>query len=229
MHSLRIPFPVPPWRALLSELRIDVKLHPPDVEKELAGLYQRLSRPGDAFYRLPVICMHFHGLVMRYRVADGEHYVYVEDVARRRLAGYVVFNRLIELDRRADPHLRAPHARFSADYQRRGLATAIYRWWLEAGNTLISGARQSAGAHALWRSLSRHYELFHVDLRDKRLRYLGYTVNERTRRDLHTRIVLLGREWDRERLAEHAGMLIEPGPGPDVSPVPLSRRVSRLF
>jgi len=139
MHSLRIPFPVPPWRALLSELRIDVKLHPPDVEKELAGLYQRLSRPGDAFYRLPVICMHFHGLVMRYRVADGEHYVYVEDVARRRLAGYVVFNRLIELDRRADPHLRAPHARFSADYQRRGLATAIYR-----DLPLVAGGRQYA-------------------------------------------------------------------------------------
>lgn len=209
MHCLRIPFPVPPWRMYTTELRIDVKQQPADIERELDVLYGRFNCPGDAFHALPVICIRFRGLVLRYREADGEHYVYVEDMARRRLAGYVVFNRLIEVDRRADPHLRAPHAKFAPAYQRRGIATAIYRWWLEAGNCLITGARQSSGAHALWRSLGRRYERFYVDLRDKRLRHLGPHVDSRTLQDLHTRIVLLGKGWDRGRLADCTGMWME--------------------
>ena len=90
---------------------------------------------------------------MRYREADGEWYVYVEDLQRRRLAGYTVFNRLVELDRRADRHLRAPHSRYDTPYQRRGLASAVYRWALQEGWCLVSGARQSPGAHALWHQL----------------------------------------------------------------------------
>jgi len=34
------------------------------------------------------------------------------DVAARRLAGTTVFNRLVELNRRADRHLRSPHSRY---------------------------------------------------------------------------------------------------------------------
>ena len=177
MHTMRIPFPVPPWRALLSELRIDVAQQPSDTEKHLAALYRRLNRPGDALHDLPVLCIQIPGLVLRYREADGEHYVYVEDKARGRLAGYVVFNRLVEVDRRADPHLRAPHAKFAPAYQRRGIATAIYRWWLDSGNTLITGARQSFGANALWQALGKRYALFYVALRDKQLRWLGDQVD----------------------------------------------------
>lgn len=59
-----------------------------------------------------------------------------------------------ELSRRADPHLRGPHSRYRPDYQRRGTATAVYRWALGIGLCLISGPRHSRGAHALW-SLER--------------------------------------------------------------------------
>lgn len=209
MHCLRIPFPVPPWRALVTELRIDVNHRPSDIERELDILYRRLHTPGDILHELPVLCLHLPGLVLRYREADGEHYVYVEDAVRGCLAGYVVFNRLIELSRRADPHLRAPHAKFAQNYQCRGIATAIYRWWLDAGNTLISGARQSAAAHALWRSLGRRYESLYVDLRDKRLSCLGRQVGSRVQRDLHTRMIMLGQGWSQDRLVACTGMLTD--------------------
>jgi hypothetical protein len=207
MSSLAMPFLCMPWRAHVKELRIDVNQQPVELEKELDALHRRLNRPGDALHGLPVICINFSGLVFRYREADGEHYIYVEDPARRCLAGYTVLNRLIEVNRRADRHLRAPHSKYAPAYQRRGIATAIYRWWLESGQCLISGARQSAGANALWHSLGRRYPLIYVDLRDKTLRCLGRQVDCQTQEDLHTRMILLGREWSVERLEEHAGML----------------------
>src|SRR5690606_31500950 len=132
------------------------------------------------------------GLVFHYREADGEHYVYVEDPARRCLAGYTVFNRLVELDRRADRHLRAPHSKYAPGYQRRGIATALYRWWLASGRCLISGARQSPAANALWHSLAAHHGLVYVELREKVLRHLGLHIDERLRLELHTRMLLLG-------------------------------------
>lgn len=211
MHYLRIPFPVPPWPRLLTELRIDVKQRPSDIERELDALYRKLNSPGNSLFQLPVICIQFRNFVLRYREADGEHYVYVLDPANCCLAGYVVFNRLVELDRRADPHLRAPHAKFSGAYQKLGIATAIYEWWLEAGNCLITGARQSEGANALWRSLGRRYESFHVELRDKRLHCLGGRIDSRVLRNLHTRKVLLGKGWSRELLAQRTGMWMASG------------------
>lgn len=211
MNSLIIPFPFMPWRARPLELRIDVQPQPDELEKELDALHDRISCQGDALHGLPALCIHFPGLVFRYREADGEHYIYVEDMARRCLAGYTVLNRLIEVSRRADPHLRAPHSKYAPAYQRRGIATAIYRWWLESGQCLITGARQSTGANALWHSLARHYELVYADLRGKNLCCLGPDVDERTREDLHTRMVLLGRGWSAERLGEEAGMLLPPG------------------
>lgn len=208
MDTLRIPFPVPPWREFVAELRIDVKHQPSDIEKQLQALYRRLNTPGDALHGLPLLCIRVPGLVLRYREADGEHYVYIEDPARRCLAGYVVFNRLIEVNRRADSHLRAPHAKLAPAYQRRGIATTIYRWWLDRGNTLITGARQSTGAQALWLSLGKHYELLYVELRAKQLRCLGRQVDNRVRQDLHTRIVMLGRGWDVDRMVQSTGMQV---------------------
>jgi hypothetical protein len=90
VHTMRIPFPVPPWPARLAELRIGVAQSPSDIEQQLAPLYRRLIRPGDALHDLPVLCIQIPGFVLRYREADGEHYVYVEDKARGRLAGCVV-------------------------------------------------------------------------------------------------------------------------------------------
>ncbi|WP_332815699.1 N-acetyltransferase [Ramlibacter sp.] len=189
-----------------TDLRIDVDLRPEDLATELDNLYRRLRTPGDAMFGSATVPTHLPGLVFRTREADGEYYVYVEDVVRSCLAGYTVFNRLVELNRRADRHLRAPHSRYSPDYQRRGIATAVYRWALGSGLCLISGARQSAGAHGLWRSLARQHDLLYVDVRDKALRCLGTEVDEAVLDELHTRMVLLGRGWTLERLCAATGM-----------------------
>jgi hypothetical protein len=152
------------WASGLLELRIDVQLPPSEVEKELDAINRRLHRPGDALYDLPTLDIGFPGLRFRYRVADGEHYIYVEDVKRGCLAGYTIFNRLIELNRRQDKHLRATHSKYAAPYQRRGIATAIYRWWLDGGHSLISGARTHCGARwanttnwFMWICVRRNY------------------------------------------------------------------------
>lgn len=207
MSQLLIPFAVPPWCLEATELRVDVKLSPSGIDKELEALHARLCRPGDTLYNLPMLALDYRGLVFRYREADGEHYVYVEDRQRGCLAGYVVFNRLVELNRRADPYLRAPHAKFAQAYQRLGIAAAIYRWWLDAGNCMISGARQSAGANALWHKLGKQYPLTYVDLRNKRLCYLSRQVSEARRQDLHTRMLMLGRGCTLEKLGEQTGMV----------------------
>ncbi|MEX5747828.1 N-acetyltransferase [Massilia sp. X63] len=193
-----------------AELRIDVVHRPDDLERELEELYRRMQRPGHRLHGLavaPVAPLEFPGLVFRHREADGEHYVYAEDVQLRRLAGYTVFNRLVELDRRADRHLRAPHSKYAPAYQRRGIATAVYRWWLQGGNCLISGARQSAGAHALWRALARERTLLSVALRDKTLRQQPGGAAPSHSDDFHTRMILLGAGWNVEALVSRAGML----------------------
>ncbi|MNT40416.1 hypothetical protein D3C72_1767280 [compost metagenome] len=154
----------------VTELRIDVNHAPEEVERELDAIHQRMQRPSDRLHGLPQVQTDIPGIVLRYREADGEYYVYVVDVRRDRVAGYTVFNRLIEVGKRADPFVRAPHSKYAAPYQGMGLATAVYRWGLEAGLCIISGARQSPGAHRLWMGLARDYELGYVDLRRKQLR-----------------------------------------------------------
>lgn len=202
-HALRLPALALP-RAL--ELRIDVDLAPAEIERELDALHGRIARPGDLLHAMPALPAGAPGLRLRYREADGEYYVYVEDVMQRRLAGYTVFNRLIEVGRRADPWVRAPHSKFAPAYQRRGLARALYRWALEGGLCLLSGARQSAGAHALWQALAPDYAMGYVDLRSKTLTWLGEAVDAATREALHTRMLLLGRGWTLDAFMARTGM-----------------------
>jgi len=188
------------------ELRIDVSPSPEEIDRDIDAVHERLYEPGSPLYGMPATESGIPGLRLRYREADGEYYIYVEDVARRRLAGYTVFNRLIEVSRRADRHLRAPHSKYAPAYQRRGLASAIYRWGLDAGLCLVTGARQSSGAHALWMALGARYTLGYVDLRGKTLRYLGDTVTPAVLDDLHTRMILLGNGWTLASLADVTGM-----------------------
>lgn len=200
-----------PWvaRALdafRAELRIDVRHPPATIETELDALHRRLHAPGDALSGCALLPIASPGLAFRHREADGEHYVYVEDLAHGRLAGYTVFNRLIEVDRRTDRHVRAPHSKYAAAYQGRGIATAVYEWGLGSGFCLISGARQSEGAYALWRALGRRHCLGFVAIRDKRMHYLGAEVEPAVREDLHTRMILLGKGWSLRRLRA-AGLL----------------------
>lgn len=202
---------VPPmklWRVSAFGLRIDVESSEPDTVCELEALYERLYHRGDALYDLPAVDIDFPELLFRYREADGEHYIYVEDLKQKRLAGYTVFNRLVELDRRADRYLRATHSKYAAPYQRRGIATAIYAWWLNAGHCLISGARQSSDANALWQALGRRYDLFYVDLRSKPLGFLGWRIEPHIQEALHTRTILLGKGWNTSGFAEATGMQV---------------------
>lgn len=199
--SPSLPLPrLPSWPRWM-ELRIDVQPRPEELEAELDALHRRLHTPGDPLFGLPAVGAPPPGFCFRYRQADGEHYVYVVDLARQRLAGCTVFNRLVEVGRRADPYLRAPHSRYGRDYRRRGLATAVYEWALGRGLCLMSGARQSEGAHALWHSLARRHERGFVQVRAKALRYLGTQVAPAVLDDLDTRMVLLGAGWTLQRLA----------------------------
>src|SRR5690606_37081171 len=189
------------------ELRIDVTERPgPDVQAELDGLYQRLYAAGDRLNGLDAQPLPQPNLQTRIRQVDGETFVYVEDVAQQRLAGYTLFKRLVELNRRADRHLRAPHSRFDTEYQRRGICTALYSQQLDQGQCLISGARQSPGAHALWRALARRYPLHGVSLRDKQLYYLGPGLPHDRLDDLDTRLLLLGQGWSLATLTQATGM-----------------------
>lgn len=106
----------------------------------------------------------------------------------------------------ADRCVRAPHSSFAEAYQRRGLASTLYRWGLGAGLCLISGARQSPAAHALWHALARNHELGCVRLRDKTLTYLGTSLPPDVLNDLHTRLLLLGKGWTLARFADASGM-----------------------
>lgn len=194
-----------PWHPSPMELRIDVQHSPGEITEVLGRLYQRLRQRGDRLHVLDALGDILPGLVPHFREADGEYYVYVEDTARGCLAGYTVFNRLIELDRRADRHLRAPHSKYAAFYQRRGIASAVYRWALGRGLCLVSGARQSVGAHALWHSLAKRHPCGFVHLEGKALTYLGPTVDDEVRHQLHTRMILLGAGWDLPRLERDCG------------------------
>lgn len=187
-------------------LRIDVHLPPRTVEREIAALDRRLRDPDDILYDLDCIPVDYPGMVFRHREANGEHYVYAINARTGRLAGYTVFNRLIELNRKQDKHLRAAHSKYARAYQRLGIATAVYRWWLDGGRCLITGARQSRGANVLWQSLGKRYTLFHVDLRDKQLSFLGRRIDSHTRQQLQTRMILAGKGWSTQRLAAAIGM-----------------------
>lgn len=176
----------------VMELRIDVQPSPDNIEADLEALYRRVSTPG-ALSGLSLVPSPLPGFAFFHREADGEHYIYVEDVLHKRLAGYTVFNRLVEVNRRIDPYVRGPHSKYAPAYQRRGIATAVYEWGLERGFCLISGARQSEAAHALWRALGRRYALGYVALRAKEVHFLGADVQSDLRDDLHTRMILFGR------------------------------------
>ncbi|MBN3818329.1 histone acetyltransferase [Paraburkholderia sp. Se-20369] len=187
-------------------MRIDVQHCQHTIDDELDTLHARLHQPGHRLYGLPAVTLGASGLIVRHREADGEYFLYVEDPAARQLAGCTVFNRLPELPRRADRTLRAPHSKFRMAYQRRGLATALYRWGLDAGLCLISGARQSHGAARLWTMLAGDYRHGFVDVDGRALRYLGERVSDDVHGALHTRRLLLGSGWTVEDFAAVAGM-----------------------
>ncbi|MBS0341757.1 MAG: N-acetyltransferase [Proteobacteria bacterium] len=203
----RIPFHRP------AELRIDVDPSAKGRGESLETLHERIHSPGDPLHGLPGFGLHDPQFKVHIREADGEFYAYVEDLQRHCLAGCTVFNRLVEVDRNADLHLRSPHSRYLAQYQRRGIATAVYEWALSSGICLMTGARQSAGAHALWRSLAQRYESGFADLRGKKLSYLGREIGAWDLNRLETRMFLLRRETSLAQFGAAVGMLHTPRQG----------------
>ncbi|MDR6860564.1 N-acetyltransferase [Variovorax guangxiensis] len=194
------------WVQRPMELRFDVDPASTSPSGALPPIYERLNTPGDRLHGILSISLEDPELRIRFREADGEFYVYVEDVRHGCLAGYTVFNRLVELGRQADRYVRAPHSRYEPNYQRRGLASGIYRWALDSGLCLMTGARQSHAAHALWRSLAHHYDSGFVDLRQKHLTYLGRKVTDSTLAQFETRMFLLGSGWTQRQFKEAVRM-----------------------
>ena len=192
------------------ELRVDVQWGAAEVEDELKLLHARLQRSGLLEHGTRIIKTPIPDLIFRHREADGEHYIYVEDVARGCLAGYTVFNRLIEVNRRLDRFVRAPHSKYAGAYQRRGIATVVYEWALGQGMCLISGARQSQGANALWRSLATRHRLEYIDIRNKCIHLLGASVDQATQDSLQTRMLLFGDGWDVDRGRSQPSPLPQP-------------------
>lgn len=187
-------------QALHTELRIDVKPGEADIEAELDALQRRLRTPGDPMQACRPLPSLLPGLIFHHREADGEHFIYVEDPSSGCLAGYTVFNRLVEVDRRTDRILRSPHSRYAPAYRGKGIATAVYEWALGQGLCLLSGARQSVGAHALWQALGRRHPLSWVTLRAKRMHELKPDISANRRTALETRLLLLGADWSHASL-----------------------------
>ena len=185
-------------------MKLDVSLEHRDFEAELAQLHARMQRPSDPLHDLPRIATAMPDLVLRYREADCEFYVYVEDPSRQVLAGCTAFKRVFEVDRRAGRSLRSPHSRYAAGYRQRGVASTVYRWALAAGLCLVSGPRQSPGAYRLWMALARTHELAFVHAQDKRLRVMGSHVERSAFEAAGTRMTLLGAGWTLRRLAQVA-------------------------
>ena len=211
IHTVANPWPglgllglVGNWAQRLTELRIDVDLSGRDIQREFDALHDRIRtnhRTRDAMQPLP---LHLLGLVLRMREADGEVFVYAIDPQRNRIVAYTVFNRLVEVDRRTDRHLRAPHTKVAHGYRRMGIASAIYRWWLDSGRSLMTGARQSAGAHGLWMALARDYELAAVRIAEhKRVERLPLPPPPGFYEALDTRLVLVGRGCRLADFAQH--------------------------
>lgn len=52
-----------------------------------------------------------------------------------------------------------PHSGIKHKHTGKGYISAVYKWFLNAGHNLITGHEQTAASNALWKSLSRSYEL----------------------------------------------------------------------
>jgi len=183
----------PPWARWLTELRVDVHLPEDRVQAELDALNQRRDRLLGAAEALPPLAGMSAHLRVWVRQADGEFFVYVMDPYAGQMVAYVTLNRLVELNRQADRLFRAPHTKVAVPWRRRGIASAIYRWWLDSGQSLMTGARQSPAARGLWLSMARHYRMRYVSIDKRQVLDLGDHAPEGTLERLGTRAVLLGR------------------------------------
>ena len=86
--------------------------------------------------------------------------------------------------------LFTPHTTLAEAYQNQGIASAIYRWFLDDGNSFVSWDAQTKGGNILWRSLARFYPVFMLNMTpwgDK------VAIMDRPRNKWNTRMLMLGK------------------------------------
>lgn len=91
------------------------------------------------------------------------------------------------------PNVYTPHSGIKKSHTGRGIISTIYRWFLDAGHSLITGFEQTQASNAMWRSLARNYDW---QLLDKRGRVIDDpTIDDGI--DPDTRLVLFGKGQNR--------------------------------
>lgn len=171
-------------------MRFDVHVSNDQIEQELAALQEKMSHGRYALSNLPKLDLRFADLEFRLRKISREQRVYVVDRANGNLVGYSVFDILPEGSRRLHGTVRSVHSRYSAPYQGRGIATALYTKVLADGFVLVSGARQSRAAYALWKSLGRRARFDIVKISPENIEPLKISERDERFQDLDVRLQL---------------------------------------
>jgi len=76
-------------------------------------------------------------------------------------AGYVVFEWPEKLGQKRGwaKNVRSPHSGFAPALRGKGVAKMIYKWFLDAGNILVTADRQTPASNVLWKSLASDYDV----------------------------------------------------------------------
>ena len=171
-------------------MRFDYCVNNEQIEQELASLQARMQRGRHALSNLPLMDMAFPDIEFRVRKIAREQRVYAIDTSSRLLVGYSVFDILPEGSRRLHGTVRSVHSRYAAAYQGRGIATALYTKVLTDGFVLVSGARQSRAAYALWKSLGRRMRFDVVKITPETIEPLKISERDNRFHDLDVRLQL---------------------------------------
>ena len=92
------------------------------------------------------------------------------------------------------PNVRTPHSGLNSKFHGRGIAKAVYKWFLDAGNILVTGDIQTPDSNALWRSLSKDYEVVFINDRGEFID----DITPKLAQAKTTRMALLGKGQTRE-------------------------------
>lgn len=171
-------------------MRFDVRITNEQIEQELTALQARMAHGRHALMKLPVLDMQFPDIEFRVRKIAREQRVYAIDTRCQRLIGYSVFDILPEGSRKLHGTVRSVHSRYAMDYQGRGIATALYTKVLSDGFVLVSGARQSRAAYALWKSLGRRMKFNIVRISPQAIEPLPISERDDRFQDLDVRLQL---------------------------------------
>ncbi|HLU03372.1 MAG TPA: N-acetyltransferase [Advenella sp.] len=171
-------------------MRFDVSISNEQIEQELADMQARMARGRHALGNLPLMQMQFPDMEFRVRKIAREQRVYAIDTRTGLLVGYSVFDILPEGSRRLHSTVRSVHSRYAAPYQGRGIASALYTKVLSDGFVLVSGARQSRAAYALWKSLGRRMRFDVVKITPETIEPLKISERDNRFHDLDVRLQL---------------------------------------